>query len=135
MEEFEAYQKPEETFLVKLIKNKWVIVGIVAVVMLLTNPGLDQHKSAVKVFVTKLYTEATKEVVEDKENMFAGLGMAFGSLMINNLVDTMVSSQNLLLFSLTKMTSDGETKTVGIGVFGNVFIFIKDSDLKELDKN
>ncbi|MBK8442421.1 MAG: hypothetical protein IPL35_02955 [Sphingobacteriales bacterium] len=39
------------------------------------------------------------------------------------MIDNSVSTDNYILFSTTKYSLEGETKVVGIGAFGNVFIF------------
>jgi len=132
----EDYQSKENSLLSKLTKNKFIIIGIVAVVLLLTNPGIEQHKAAVKTFVTKILSSAKgSDQQNEEENPFAAIGTAFSSMLINNLVDSSVSSQSLLLFSLTKMTIEGESKVVGVGILGNVFILKDTDDLQEiLDK-
>ncbi len=48
--------------------------------------------------------------------------MMLGGAVLDGFVDNVVSSDNYILFSTTKMTLDGEIKVVGIGAFGNVFI-------------
>ncbi|CAG5067967.1 hypothetical protein DYBT9623_00695 [Dyadobacter sp. CECT 9623] len=108
-----------------------LVAGVVLLVALLTNPSLDQHKSAVKIVAGKVVGEATQEL-EKEENPFAALGAAMGSVMINSLVESIVSSQNYLVFSLTRITFEGESRTVGIGAFGNVFLFDKNLDPESL---
>ncbi len=64
-------------------------------------------------------SEKEKSTLEDTGNAF---GMAFGTVIINQLVENLVSTNNYILFSTTKVTLKGETKTIGFGVFGNVFL-------------
>jgi len=56
------------------------------------------------------------------------LGLMFSGVMIDGIINNLVSSDNYVLFSTTKITWEGKAKIVGFGAFGNVFI----SD--ELDK-
>ena len=45
-----------------------------------------------------------------------------GKSMINMIIDNAVTSSNYILFSTTEVTWEGNTKTVGIGILGNVFL-------------
>ena len=59
------------------------------------------------------------------------LGMMLGTTLAEGLINNMVSRDNYLLFSLTKVTFDGESKIIGIGILGNVFLTGKVDDLKK----
>ena len=43
--------------------------------------------------------------------------------MADKLVENMVSVDNYVIFSITNVRIDGKKKSVGYGLFGNVFIF------------
>lgn len=61
---------------------------------------------------------------EDSSSSIASsIGYMVGAALIKPMVEMCVTSKNYILFSLTKFTYDGKTRTVGIGAFGNVWIF------------
>jgi len=111
------------------MKKKYVILGIVALIIIVavvSNPSAATHKEIIK---TKLNAYLQKSMAEkskasDDEWSKAGnaLGMMFGNVMVNGIVDNLVSTDNYLLFSITKMNWEGESKTIGVGAFGNVYI-------------
>ncbi|MCW3086247.1 MAG: hypothetical protein JWP12_3613 [Bacteroidetes bacterium] len=123
------------------MKTKYLIFGIVAFVILIaviTNPNEDRHKSAVKSKILSLTLTLQKPVDEmgDVNSPLAQAGMGLGSMIggaiVEQLVNTCVSEDNYVLFSLTKITWNGETRIIGVGVFGNVFLTDKiDETLKK----
>jgi len=108
------------------------IVTIVTVsiflIALLTNPTLEEHKSKVKEAFTAYYQKTLKESEINSENSFAALGTLIGKTMIDNLVEGAITRDNYIFFSITKATNDGKEKTIGYGIFGNVFL---DSKIEE----
>lgn len=48
--------------------------------------------------------------------------MMMGRTLIDPLIDNLITSDDFIFFSLTKITWEGEQKTIGIGIFGNVYI-------------
>ena len=108
------------------MKNNQITIGIIILigfVAILTNPKLQDHKEAVKTKISALI-QKNSNLEEEKDTAY-DLGMSFGKLLggvlIDNIVDTIVSTDNYVLFSLTKVTWDSETKVIGLGLFGNVF--------------
>lgn len=108
------------------------IVTIVTVsiflIALLTNPTLEEHKSKVKEVFTAYYQKTLKESEINSENNFAAFGTLIGKTMIDNLVEGAITRDNYIFFSITKATNDGKEKTIGYGIFGNVFL---DSKIEE----
>ncbi|MBL4676939.1 MAG: hypothetical protein JKY70_12160 [Mucilaginibacter sp.] len=85
-----------------------LIVAVILVIAVLTNPNQLKHKESVKKELTEyLHKDARKH---------GGPGWA----MVNT---DLVSSDNYLFFSLTKGRWKGDSKIIGIGVFGKVFTF------------
>ncbi len=100
----------------------------VALVLILTNPKEEEHKSAVKTKFHALLTKMIKDRSPESglgSDLGAGLGALVGSYAVDRLVDTGISRTNLLLFSLTRMQSEKETKTIGVGVLGSVYLTSK----------
>lgn len=108
-----------------------VIVAIVVILAVLTNPKQDQHKEVLKtklnVFIQKAMKNSLTETDNEWEQVGQSLGLMIGGALINTMIDNMVSSDNYVLFSTTKIHVEGETRVIGIGAFGNIFFF-KDID-------
>lgn len=108
------------------MKNNQITIGIIILigfVAILTNPKLQDHKEAVK---TKISASIQKNAnLKEEKDAAYDLGMSFGKLLggvlIDNIVDSIVSTDNYVLFSLTKVTWGNETKVIGLGLFGNIF--------------
>lgn len=108
-----------------------LIFGLIVLLAVLTNPSTERHKEAIKIKLKEYMQKSMTEKMNDSSNGFEQLGQAFGmilgSAIIEPIVDNLISTDNYILFSVTKITWDGETKVIGVGVFNNVFI------TKELD--
>jgi len=111
------------------MKKSYVIYAIAAVIFLiatLTNPNQERHKEAVKnalktsiqKAIKELPTEENKGLEQARQTLTTMLGDPF----IDTVVNDSVSSGNYMFFSTTKFSFEGETKIIGIGAFGNVFI-------------
>ena len=107
-----------------------IIGGFAILLLVLTNPCIEEHKAAVK---TKIMETAGGEMIKEAEDKggFATLGAMLGATFAENLINNLVSRDNYLLFSLTKATFDGESKIIGVGILGNVFITTKTDELKK----
>lgn len=92
-----------------LFKKKYLII-IILVVAFATNPSENKHKEAVKAKVNSIVMPVDAS------------GYQVGNAYVDQLVTTHVGSSSYLLFSTTEVTWNGETWTVGFGVFGNVFL-------------
>ncbi|MDP3359105.1 MAG: hypothetical protein Q8S41_07125 [Lutibacter sp.] len=121
----------------QIIIGIFIIIGLVAI---LTNPKLQEHKDAVKAKIAASHQKNTN--LQEEKNAAYYLGRSFGNLLgdvlIDNIVNTIVSTDNYVLFSLTKVTWDSETKVIGVGLFGNIFFSPKINEKLEavsLDNN
>src|SRR4030042_5964285 len=112
-------------------KTLWIIIAIVLVLALFTNPKQEQHKEVLKtkmtVFMQKSMKDNIKETDNEWEQAGQSLGLMLGGAIINTMIDNMISSTNFVLFSITQMTLEGDKTPIGIGIFGNIFFF-KDID-------
>lgn len=107
------------------MKKNYVILAfllLIIIVAAVTNPNETIHKETVK---GKLAAYLNSKVGETG----GGLGQVFATAMIQRTVDTIVSRDNYLLFSLTKLKWQGDEKVIGIGLFGNVLTFGKINEL------
>ena len=118
------------------MKKSYMISAIAAVIFLvaiLTNPNQERHKEAVKTKLNASIQKAMKEMStteEDKrfEQIAQGLTRVFGGPLVDAIVGSTISSDNYIFFSTTRFSDAGETKIIGIGVFGNVFLSKKIND-------
>jgi hypothetical protein len=102
------------------------IVGLVILVAILTNPNQDRHKEVIKnklnSFMQKSINESSAKTDNEWEQAGQALGMMLGGALVDKIIDNLISTDNYVLFSTTKISWEGETKIIGIGAFGNVFI-------------
>lgn len=99
--------------------NKIIIFfAIIILIAVLTNPSNEEHKQAVKSVVN----EVVQNSISENESDLGKLGVLFGSSLAENLIENSVTRDNYILFSITKFTWKGESKSIGYGLFGNVFL-------------
>jgi len=99
-----------------------IIIGAIVLIAIITNPPPERHKEAVKTEVNKLMQKEISKEAGDNGSTGQIFGALLGGAVIDKMVDNMVSTDNYLLFSTTKVTWEGQTRVIGIGAFGNVFI-------------
>lgn len=111
------------------MKNKHIIIifiGVLLIVGALTNPTQDRHKEAVKnklnVIMQKSIKDSMKNSDSGAEQIGSALGLMLGGAILDRMIESTISSDNYVLFSTTNATWEGQTKIIGVGVFGNVFI-------------
>lgn len=101
--------------------SHWVIIitGFLTLALMATNPSIEDHREGVK----KMYKEKLADLnKEKKDDLAAQIGTGIGLLIGDGFIDKIVSRDNYLLFSLTKVSVTDKTKHIGIGILGNVFI-------------
>ena len=111
------------------MKNKYIFLlfgGLFLLIAVLTNPNQDRHKEVVKNKLNTIMQKAMKDGLKNSdsgvEQLGSTLGLMLGGALLDRMIETMVSTDNYVLFSTTKITWEGKSKLIGIGVFGNVFI-------------
>lgn len=104
----------------------YAIIGAIILVAILTNPNQDRHKEVIKNKLNSYMQKSMKQNLTETDNVWAqagqALGMMLGGALVDRIIDNLVSTDNYVLFSTTKISWEGETKVIGIGAFGNVFI-------------
>ncbi len=95
----------------------------VVLVAALTCPDRQAHKNAVNTVI--------KEVVQEKVSEYVGSGVgnvvtSIVSPATDWIIDGGLTVQNYLLFSIGKLKSGDEPKTISVGAFGHVFTFSKE---------
>jgi hypothetical protein len=127
---FNIESKPKEN-----TKNNYkgfIILSIILILAAITNPNKEKHKESIKSIITANMQNTMQENMHLSNNKWeqAGqaLGMMIGSTLIDPIIDNLISSDNYIFFSLTKITWGGKQKIIGFGLFGNVFITSKIED-------
>lgn len=111
------------------MKKSYLIVAIVSlfiIVAVLTNPNQDRHKEVIKnklmFYMQKSMNESLSDKEDDIKQTSQAFGVILGGVVIDGIIGNLISIDNYVLFSTTKITWEGETKVIGIGAFGNVFV-------------
>ena len=106
-----------------------IIIAIILVLGFITNPSQERHKEIV---LNKFKPEIISAFSENKdlEKITTGdvLGFMLGSSITEKFLDNLITVDNYYFFSLTNITWNKQTKTIGIGFFGNILFF------KDLEK-
>src|SRR5690606_1712354 len=107
----------------------FLIIIAVLIVDAITNPDEARHKEVLR---NKMKLEMIQAFMDEKEieklNNLDAISFMFGTTVVQKFVDNIVSTDNYIVFSLMKATWGGETKIIGVGLFGNVLL------LKDLEK-
>lgn len=99
-----------------------LIIGILLIVAALTNPNVNRHKEIMKIKLNKLTQQPLPKSDKKWKNTGSLLGMMLAEKFVNKMVDQIISVDNYILFSVTKATYRDNTKTIGFGAFGSVYI-------------
>jgi len=107
----------------------FLLLGVFILIAIFTNPDVIRHKEVVNNKITEYMQQKMKEHSSTSDNELGDMGQVIGAVLggtiIEKIVDNIVSTDNYILFSTTKITWDGNTRVVGIGAFGNVFLSSK----------
>jgi hypothetical protein len=102
------------------------VLALVIIVAVITNPKLEDHKAAIKskmnAAIQKSMSETISQSNDGLQQAGSVLGVMLGGALIDRLIDSAVGVDNYVLFSLTKVTWEGNSMIVGVGIFGNVFL-------------
>jgi type I site-specific restriction-modification system R (restriction) subunit len=96
-----------------------IIIGFVLLALMATNPTLEEHKESVKNMFLK---EIEKNRERKKQKNVNEVVASIGSAIADRFIDQMVSRNNYYLFSTTKYSIKDESKIIGFGILGQVFI-------------
>jgi hypothetical protein len=114
------------------IQKSLIVVGFILLALMATNPSIEDHKEGVK----KMYKEKLVDLNKDKrDDLATQIGTGIGMLIGDGFIDKIVSRDNFLLFSLTKVSVGDKTKNIGVGILGQVFIQDYDKIKTTIDEN
>lgn len=109
-----------------------IAIGVVLLVAVITNPNKDRHKEVIKEKFNSYMQKSMAEGLSNSDNEWeqAGeaLGLMLGGALIDGIISNIVTTDNYVIFSTTKITWEGKSKIIGVGVFGNVFLTSKIDD-------
>lgn len=109
-----------------------LLTAVILLAMVFTNPKEQAHKDAVRDKMNALLHDGMAETKLSESSLAMGVGSLVGGVVMGQLADNLITCDNYVIFSLTKIGYAGTTKTIGVGVLGNVFISTKlDKDLRE----
>lgn len=134
--QYETARQQSELNLKKSNSSTWsyIFIALFVLIAFLSNPKLEDHRATLRIKLTGL---VEKHLSENTDNIISyGLGKYFMDAIIDGGLKN-VSSDNYLLFSLTKFNFASESKIIGLGVFGQVYLFEKaDKEIvKKITKN
>lgn len=129
----EPFSKPSYVGYERKSKRKGylalAIIASILLVAILTNPSVNDHREAVKEkFLQEYSQESLRELTEISESgnewskAGAAIGYTLGTSIVERLIPSFVYRSNFLLFSFTEVHYEAKEKTIGIGLFGNVWI-------------
>lgn len=109
-----------------------IVLGLVVLVAVLTNPNQDRHREVLKAkvvsYMQKSMSDGLTKSEIDLENAGQAVGMMLGGALIDGVISNIVTTNNYVLFSTTNIIWEGESRVIGVGAFGNVFL------TKEIDE-
>jgi len=97
----------------------YVLVSLLVLITFLSNPKKDDHKDALKIKLTGIVEEI---LAEKSDNIFQ---FGFGRIIVDEIIDKTlksVSTDNYIFFSLTKYNYASDSKVIGFGFLGKVYI-------------
>lgn len=115
-----------------------LIILAIIIIAAITNPKSEDHKLAVKEKMNQyMQTKMQDEIQKNKDDVLgaagSSLGMLLGTSIIDKFVDGAVTSDNYVIFSLTRATWKDQSRIIGFGVFGNVILSGKVEDALKPD--
>jgi hypothetical protein len=109
-----------------------IIIGFVLLALMATNPSIEDHRESVKEIYKKKLSEMNKG---EEGDLGRQIGTGLASLIGDGLIDNIVSRENYLLFSVTMATFGSQSKKIGFGILGKVFVGDYDKIESSLSKN
>jgi Domain of unknown function (DUF4359) len=98
-----------------------IIFGFVLLVMMVTNPSLDDHRQAVMHEMEKSITKSSPG--DHESDSWEKIGEQLGESIGKFFLDRVVERENFLLFSISTVNVDHSKKDIGFGIFGHVWVY------------
>lgn len=101
-----------------------IVLLLVAILMVLTRPTLEEHKAAMLDVIGDFAEEETRQSLGI--NLFGRVGRDVMSKTIGLLLDTQLKEHNYYLFNTTSIEYQDKDQLLSVGIFGHVFTFDKE---------
>ena len=112
-----------------------LVLLFIAIAMVITCPEKNAHKTKVSEKLSEIFDKELKSDIKNDDDLLgATIGSAIGSKLINVLVDQNLEVESYYVCSMGKMTIDGQTSPVSIGVFNHVFL-LNDFDFEDVKES
>ncbi len=112
-----------------------LVLLLIATAMVITCPWKVAHKTKISEKLSEVFDEELKSnVVNDDELIYAAIGSAIGSKFISVIVDQNLKVESYYVCSIGKMTLDGQTYPVSLGLFNHVFLLNDFEDFENVKK-
>ena len=112
-----------------------LVLLFIAIAMVITCPEKVAHKTKVSEKLSEIFDKELKSnVVNDEELIYAAFGSAIGSKFISMIVDQNLEVESYYVCSIGKMTLDGQTYPVSLGLFNHVFLLNDFNDFEDVKK-
>ncbi|MFV0392258.1 MAG: DUF4359 domain-containing protein [Paludibacteraceae bacterium] len=108
----------------------FIVLIAVCVIAYFTNPTKLQHQTVAKERLSKVADDLLAKYGVEK-GLLGVFGKDLTGQLVDELVQTHVSSDNYFLLSTTQVNWDGRSQIIGIGAFNNVFIPKKVDEILE----
>lgn len=108
-------------------KEMFIVFGaIVLFIAVSLNPNKERHQENVKsIFMKSIQKDMSESMTNGNDLEIAGssLGAALAINVIDQLIKTSVTRDNYFIFSMTRLTWEGESRIVAIGVLDEIYVF------------
>ena len=114
--------------------KKLFVLGIVIIVAVLTNPKKQDHIDVIKKEISSRSLENSMDDLttgNDMERAGSALGMTLGMALLDKMLESLIEVDNYLLFSLSKLSYNGNERIIAIGAFGNVWLLFDPEELQK----
>lgn len=112
-----------------------LIIVFIAGFCVISCPDKEAHSEAIMSNVNELIDEeTTKDITNDNEKALVLFASSLVSGISNLVIDSRLTVENYFLFSIGKVTFEGESKIVSIGILNHIFTDINDNLKKEIEK-
>lgn len=114
------------------------VVAVLVIILALTNPSKDDHRTAVKEQVNKLIDKTSQDSFGG--NDIFSMGMRTIAKMISGSVmdvafDNFFEYHNYIIFSKGTVNYEGQDHNVSFGILGNVYTLNADDMVKAIEDN
>lgn len=103
----------------------FVFIVVLTLIAVLTNPDQNRHKEVLRnrinAYMQHSVVSAQNNTSDEWNDTSNTLAIMLSGVFVDQLLENLISTENYVVFSLTKITWQGETKIIGIGAFGNVY--------------